>query len=144
MLTLPNKILLLPPRLTKFIVGHGQEIFWAFWRTFGISVGPTHFYIFCEILSAFVSYQMEIISVDSEYAHIGTQIAKFMGPTWGLSAPDGPHELSYQGIYINSFTLTQKYKQKVSNDLLNWCNSLPTKVPALIYTESYISFYFRN
>ena len=25
------------------------------------------------------------------------QIAKFMGPTWVLSVPDGPHEFGYQG-----------------------------------------------
>ena len=28
-----------------------------------------------------------------------SQIAKFMGPTWVLSAPDGPHEPCYQGTH---------------------------------------------
>ena len=36
-----------------------------------------------------------------------------MGPTWVLSAPDGPHELCYQGIRV---TLPMQIKVHIPND----------------------------
>ena len=49
---------------------------------------------------------------------IRTQIAKFIGPTWVLSAPSGPHELCYQGSYAPC----QKSLQP------NWLKGFPNKI----------------